>query len=196
MNQKVLRGLAIWGILLAADPAAAQTAAPRDPDATQHDASASQEGLNLGKHDTNAPINVTSDNFIGDFNTKVGTYVGNVVVIQADYRLKADKVRIEMLKGEPNKFYADGNVVFVSSSGTATGDDGVYDLNPPRTLTMTGKVVLTKEKDVMKGTLLVVDMDTGVSHLTAHGMPGGRVQTLFIPKPHPAARKPSQTPQK
>ena len=141
----------------------------------------------LPAHNSNAPINVSSDNFVGNFETKVGTYVGNVVVTQADYKLRADKVDVRVVDGKPSRFVATGNVVFVSSSGTATGDDGVYDLGP-RTITLTGHVVLTKEKDVMHGTALTVDMNTGVSHLTAHGAPGGRVQGLFVQQPQ--AKKP------
>ena len=67
-------------------------------------------------------------------------------------------------------------------NGTATGDNGVYELGP-RTITMTGHVVLTKEKDVMRGTKLVMDMNTNLAHLYAQGMPGNRVQGLFIPPP-------------
>ncbi len=112
----------------------------------------------------------------------MGTYIGNVVVVQADYHLRSDTLKVIMLSGQPNKFYADGKVVFESASGVATGEHGIYDLNPPRTLTMTGNVVLTKQKDVMKGTQLVVNLVTGESHMTAHGMPGNRVQSLFIPQ--------------
>ena len=45
----------------------------------------------------------------------------------------------------------------------------------------------------MRGTLLVVDMNTGIAHLTAKGMPGGRVQSAWYPRrqSEPAnARKP------
>lgn len=141
----------------------------------------------LAGHNSNAPINVSSDNFVGNFETKVGTYTGNVVVTQADYKLRADKVDVKVVDGKPSRFVATGNVVFISSSGTATGDDGIYDLGP-RTITLTGHVVLTKEKDVMHGTALTVNMNTGESHLTARGAPGGRVQGLFVQQPQ--TRKP------
>lgn len=139
-------------------------------------------GIALGSHNSNAPINVASDNFVGDFDTKVGTYIGNVIVTQADYKLRTDRLRVEVVAGKPNRLFAYGNVVFDTSSGTATGDNGVYDLGP-RTVTLTGKVVLIKGKDVMRGSQLVVDMNTGLAHLTAKGMAGGRVQSSFIPKP-------------
>lgn len=142
----------------------------------------------IGPHNSNAPINVSSDNFAGNFETKVGTYSGNVIVTQAEYKLRADRVNVKVVDGKPSRFDATGNVVFISSSGTATGDYGVYDLGP-RTVTLTGHVVLTKDKDVMHGTALTVDMNTGESHLTAHGAPGGRVQGLFVQQPQ--SKKPA-----
>jgi lipopolysaccharide export system protein LptA len=137
-------------------------------------------------NNSNAPINVSSDNFIGNFQTKVGTYNGNVIVTQADNKLHADTVKVDVVAGKPSRLEASGHVVFVSSSGTATGDNGIYDLGP-RTITLTGRVVLTKNKDVMRGTSLVVNMNTGESHLTAHGAPGNRVQGLFVQQPQSAA---------
>lgn len=128
---------------------------------------------------SNAPINVSSDAFEGNFQTKVGTYSGNVIVTQGDDKLRADTVRVDVVAGKPNRFTATGHVVFVSASGTATGDNGVYDLGP-RTITLTGHVVLTKEKDVMRGTSLIVNMNTGQSRLIAQGAQGNRVQGLFV----------------
>lgn len=128
--------------------------------------------------------NVASDSFEGDFQTKVGTYIGNVVVTQADCKLRADKIVAEATSGKDiNRLTAIGNVVFDSSSGTATGDHGVYELGP-KTITLTGKVILTKGKDVMRGTTLVVDMNSGIAHLTAKGMQGGRVQSVLVPADH------------
>jgi lipopolysaccharide export system protein LptA len=127
------------------------------------------------------PTNVASDSFEGDVRTKVGIYIGNVIITQADCKLRADKVVAAAVASKDiNRLTATGNVVFNSSSGTATGDNGIYDL-VPRTITMTGKVVLTKGKDVMKGTQLVVNLNTGLAHLTAKGMPGNRVQAVLVP---------------
>lgn len=143
-----------------------------------------QSAFQMGAGKCNGPIDVASDNFVGNFNTKVGTYLGNVIVTQATCKLRADQVKAEAIGGNDlNRLTATGHVVFDSTSGTATGDNGVYDLGP-RTVTLTGsKVVLVKGKDVMRGTMLVVDMNTGLAHLTAKGMPGGRVHSIFIPKP-------------
>jgi lipopolysaccharide export system protein LptA len=165
-------------VLLAGTALAQQTQTTVTPGKTQSTAS----GLGFSKHDSSAPIDVSSDNFLGNLATKVGTYSGNVVVVQGDMKMRADRVQIVEVEDKPNKVYAHGGVVVDAPNGTATGDDGVYDL-VVKTITLTGKVVLTKEKNVMRGTKLVMDLNTNLAHLTAQGMQGGRVQAVLIPKP-------------
>ena len=172
-------GIVLSLLLFGAIPAVWAAASANNASTPAHGAAKSGA---LGPHDSNAPINVTSDNFVGNFETKIGTYIGNVIVTQADYKLRADQVRVNVVDNKPSRFDATGHVVFVSTSGTATGDNGVYDLGP-RTVTLTGHVVLTKDKDVMHGTALTVNMVTGESHLTAKGAPGNRVQGLFVQQP-------------
>ncbi len=148
-----------------------------------------------GRHDANQPINVSADRFVAEKNPTAGTngaitgtYSGNVVITQGDIKMRANTVRINVIGGKPNKIYADGNVVVVSASGTATGDAGVYDV-VPRLVTLTGHVVLTKEKNVMRGAQLTVNLVTGVAQLGGgvsgtHGTAGGgRVQGIFTPPP-------------
>ena len=155
-----------------------------------------QTSMGLSKHDANAPINVSADRFDADFNSKEGTYSGNVIVTQGDFKLRADKVRVNAPTGKPDKIYAYGNVVFAAPSGNAQGDNGVYDV-VPRLITLTGKVILTKEKNVMRGSQLTVNLVTGMAQLGAKGMPGGRVQGRFTPPPQqerPAQQPPQQEP--
>ncbi len=147
--------------------------------------------MGLSKHDANAPIQVSADRFDADLNSKEGVYSGNVLVIQGDFKLRADKVRVNAPTGKPDKIFAYGNVVFTAPSGNAQGDNGVYDV-VPRLITLTGKVVLTKEKNVMRGSMLTVSLVTGLAQLGAKGMPGGRVQGLFTPPPQ--QQKPEQPP--
>lgn len=146
----------------------------------------------LGKHDSNAPINISADKFVADSNAKTGTWTGNVIVTQSDMRMRANSVRLNVTgkDNKPDKIFASGNVVVDSpNSGTVTGDEGVYDVTQ-HTVTMTGKVVLTKDKDVMRGTVLTVNLDTGKATLGANGKGqgapengGGRVQGIFTPPP-------------
>ena len=147
----------------------------------------------MGKHDSSAPINISADKFVADSNAKTGTWTGNVIVVQGDMRMRANSVRLNVVgkENKPDKIFANGNVVVDSpNSGTVTGDNGVYDV-VARTVTMTGKVVLTKEKDVMRGSQLTVNLDTGVATLGGGAKPagaptaqsGGRVQGIFTPPP-------------
>jgi len=146
----------------------------------------------LSKRDTSAPIQVSADRFDADLNAKSGVYSGNVVVVQGDFHLRSDKVRVNVVNGKPDKIFAYGNVVFTAPNGNAQGDNGVYDV-APRLITLTGRVILTKEKNVMRGTVLTVNLVTGQAQLGAKGAPGGRVQGLFTPPPQSqSTQKPKQ----
>ena len=158
--------------------------------------------MGLGKHDSNAPIQVSANSFEADMNAKTGTYVGNVVVVQGDMKLRADRVRVDVKDQKPEQIFAYGNVVMTAPSGNAQGDNGVYDVRP-RLVTLTGRVVLTKQKNVMHGSKLVLNMVTGMANLSAGGPGSTRVQGLFTPppqqqsatpqKPKPQPQKPQQT---
>lgn len=135
----------------------------------------------IGMKDPNAPIEVSADNFDADANAKTATYSGNVIVHQGDVRMHANTVRVNVVDGKPVKIFAQGRVVVDAPSGEAVGDNGVYDVNP-RLVTLTGHVVLTKEKNVMRGSLLTVNLVTGMATLDGGKQPGGRVQGLFTPE--------------
>ena len=159
----------------------------------------------MGKHDSGAPINISADKFVADSNAKTGTWSGNVVVVQGDMRMRANSVRLNVVGNDnkPDKIFATGEVVVDSpNSGTVTGDNGIYDV-VARTVTMTGKVVLTKQKDVMRGSQLTVNLETGVATLgggvkpagTTASQNGGRVQGIFTPPTSSAPTSSSNAPQ-
>jgi lipopolysaccharide export system protein LptA len=150
--------------------------------------------LDFGKHNADEPISVSADTFLADIKGKTGTYSGNVIVTQGNLRLRADKVRVNVVGNKPEKIEATGHVVFDSATGTAQGDTGVYAI-APRTVTLSGHVVLAKDKNVMRGTTLVVNLLTGAATLQSKGANGGRVQGLFTPPPQRASQtlKPAPT---
>jgi lipopolysaccharide export system protein LptA len=145
-------------------------------------------GTLLGSHNTNQPINIAADKFTADLNTKTVTYTGNVVVTQGDIRMHADAMKVNTVDGKAETIQANGGVIVDSpTSGTVTGDTGVYDVAAHSVL-MTGKVVLTHGKDVMRGTRLTVNLVTGQAVLGAPGTTSngnangnGRVQGVFTP---------------
>jgi lipopolysaccharide export system protein LptA len=138
----------------------------------------------MSKKDSNAPINISSDSFQADLNGKTGTWQGNVVVVQGDMKLRANSVRMTTVGGKADKVLANGNVVVDSpKSGTATGDSGIYNVGP-RTVVMSGNVVLKKGKDVMRGAQLTVNLVNGQAVLgggVKGTKQGGRVQAVFTP---------------
>jgi lipopolysaccharide export system protein LptA len=84
-----------------------------------------------------------------------------------------------------DKIMANGNVVVDSpKTGTVTGDNGVYNV-APRTVLMTGNVVLKKGKDVMRCAQLTVNLATGLASCGGgvKGQTQGntRVQAVFTP---------------
>ena len=139
----------------------------------------------LGKHDNNQPINIAADKVAADLNAKSVTYAGNVVVTQGDVRMHANTMKVSTANGKADKIYADGKVVVDSpATGTATGDSGVYDVTP-RTVTLTGHVVLTHGKgDVLRGNKLLVNLVTGQASVVDAKETGGsgRVQGVFTPQ--------------
>jgi lipopolysaccharide export system protein LptA len=138
----------------------------------------------LGKHNNSEPINFAADHWTADLNNKSFMYTGNVIVTQGDIRLHADTMKVLTDNGKAARtIQANGAVVVDSpATGTVTGDAGVYDV-AAHTVLMTGKVVLTHGKDVMRGTKLTVNLDTGQATLGAQGaaQSNGRVQGTFSP---------------
>jgi lipopolysaccharide export system protein LptA len=142
-----------------------------------------------GQRDSNAPIGISSDSFQADLNAKTGTYSGNVQIVQGDMKLRANTVKLSTVNSKLDKVFANGNVVVDSpKSGIVTGDVGVYSV-VPRTVLMTGNVVMKKGKDVMRGAQLTVNLNTGQALLgggaRTPGASGGRVQGVFIPNSQP-----------
>jgi lipopolysaccharide export system protein LptA len=141
-------------------------------------------GLAVGKHDTDKPVTITADAQDFDLKAKTVAYKGNVIAVQGDIKLRADTMKGDQVG---NKIYASGKVVVDSpASGTATGDNGVYDLTT-KLVTLSGHVVLNKPgQATLRGSLLTVNMVTGKAGLTnpasTPGLPSGRVQGVFTPK--------------
>ena len=70
---------------------------------------------------------------------------------------------------------AKGSVVVTQKEQVVTGETAIFDTKA-NLITMTGGVVLTQCKNVLRGDRLMVDMTTGVSRVESDS---GRVQGLF-----------------
>ena len=79
---------------------------------------------------------------------------------------------------------ARGDVVVTQKDQTATGETGIFDM-PTNTVTLTGNVVMTQGKNVLRGDKLIVDLTSGVSRVESGKNGRGRVQGLFLPSSGP-----------
>jgi lipopolysaccharide export system protein LptA len=160
------------------------------------------------------PIEVSSDKLDVLQNDHKAIFTGNVIAVQGTSTLRAAQMTVYYADnstkpppGSPpgtkkpkdpdapqgiTRIDAKDNVVFTTPTETAQGDFGTYDV-AANTIDLVGKTVtLTRDKDVLKGTKLHYNMDTGQSVLTAGD--GGntditgiahqpaRVLGLFVPK--------------
>jgi lipopolysaccharide export system protein LptA len=78
------------------------------------------------------------------------------------------------------KLEARGGVIVTQKDQTATGALGIFDMKS-NTVTLTGDVVMTQGKNVLRGDRLVVDLTSGVSRVESAKNGKGRVQGLFLP---------------
>jgi hypothetical protein len=94
------------------------------------------------------------------------------------------------------RIYARGDVVINSDQDqTTTGDLADYDV-PGQMVTVSGNVVLTQGKNVLKGDRLVIDLKTGESRFDNTGnnaVAGGRIRALFMPKQEAGTAKSGDT---
>ncbi len=128
--------------------------------------------------------------------SKMATFSGNVHVVQGDTTMRCktlvvyydgDKsagptVQANALGPSANnqqirRMEAKGDVLVTQKDQTASGDNAIYDTRE-NTVTLYappgGAVAITQGPNIMRGTSLVVHLDTGVSHLQggAHGVEG------------------------
>ena len=125
---------------------------------------------------------------------KVATFSGDVHVVQGDTDMRC-KVLVVYYEESATKaggpktadpgpagnsqirrMEARGNVVVTQKDQVATGDRGDFDMRT-NTVTLSGKVVVTKGQDLLRGERLIVNLTDGASK-----MEGGRVEALINPK--------------
>ena len=130
---------------------------------------------------------------------KVATFSGDVRVTQGDTGMRCKSLVVfyeqeggdkgnSMTLADPGpggqqhikKLEARGGVVVTQKNETATGDLGLFDM-ASNTVTLSGNVVMTQGKNVLKGDRLVVDLTSGVSRVESGRNGQGRVQGLFVP---------------
>ena len=159
------------------------------------------------------PVKIQADRLEVHDKDKMATFSGNVHVIQGDTEMHSRVLVVYYV--DPNKpapapastmktappgaapgateqqirrIEATGGVLVTQKGQNAAGDSGIFDMQS-NTVTLNGNVVVTHDKDVVRGQRLVVDLGTGVSRID-----GGRVDALFGSAPKGEITMPGQLP--
>jgi lipopolysaccharide export system protein LptA len=145
------------------------------------------------------PVKIQADGLVVRDKDKVATFSGNVHVVQGDTEMRSKVLVVyyvdsskpaaapaTAMKTTPpgaapgsgeqqqiRRIEATGGVLVTQKEQNAAGDSGIFDMQA-NTVTLSGNVVVTRGKDVVRGQRLVVDLGTGVSRID-----GGRVDALF-----------------
>jgi lipopolysaccharide export system protein LptA len=206
------RGLSVAGLcalaLLVSRPSAAETA----PASMPAKPAVEKKGPAFGPalFDKKKPIEITSDQLDVDQAQKTAIFEGKVDAIQGEIHLRADRLKVYYdtietpapqaspapaegtaapgpadpgaAGGKIRRMDVDGHVFVSSPTETASGDKGVYEAETGK-IVLTGNVILTRGGNIIRGTKLAIDVDSGRSIIDAKSSAGGgRVRGLFVPK--------------
>jgi lipopolysaccharide export system protein LptA len=169
------------------------TPAPRSAPAPQAPPNGPPNALQGFSQNRDQPVQIESDALEVRTKDNVATFSGKVHVTQGDMDMRCQSLVVfyedDSSKGsgirtarpgpgasgnsQIKRLEANGGVTVVQKDQTAKGDKGIFDMRA-NTVTLAGNIVLTQDKNILRGERLVVDMTTGVSRVE-----GGRVQGLF-----------------
>ncbi|ARU02767.1 LptA/OstA family protein [Yoonia vestfoldensis] len=139
-------------------------------------AASAQTQIDLGALvvDPGAAIEVTSQTLSVDQDTGIAVFTGDVLVIQGDLRLSAQ--RVEVVYGsdtdEIARLIASGDVLLANSQDAAEADNADYDITTGL-LTLTGDVLVTQGGTVISAQNMVVNVTDGTATMQ------GRVRTML-----------------
>jgi lipopolysaccharide export system protein LptA len=164
----------------------------------------------LKGHDSNAPIDISSDHLEVQDRADRAIWVGNVHVVQGDMTMDAARMTASFSQSQASgsnpqihRIDASGGVTVVSPSERAKGSFGIYDVDR-RLITLIGNVSLVRGANTVNGARLIIDMNTGRATVDGNSVgggntsqSGGRVTGHFtVPKRATASPSGSPTPPK
>jgi lipopolysaccharide export system protein LptA len=127
------------------------------------------------------PIDIAADELEVQNKACVSTWRGNAEALQGEARLRADLIRAHFEPkagasgaagtgacGDLIKMEAEGNVYYVTSKNQRVrGDNGVYDARN-ETVTLTGDVVAVQDQNVLRGTRMVFNTQSGEGRMVGN----------------------------
>jgi lipopolysaccharide export system protein LptA len=153
------------------------------------------------------PVDVTADQLEVQQGQCMANWSGNAEALQDTSRLRANSLKIYNRQGPDkgcgplDRMEADGQVYYVTPAQVVKSDHAVYTA-ADTTIVMTGDVVAAQGKNVIAGSRLAINTNTGVATMST-GVTGrgakGRVRGVFFsdstsglaaPVPPPPRRHP------
>ena len=130
------------------------------------------------------PIDITSDEMQWDDNKRIAYAIGNASAVQGTREIKADKLIVYLEKNKDTNeivlIKAEGNIVFTTIDEIATGKIATYDF-VNNNIIIKKNVTLKKNDNIMKGDLLEMDLNTGISQISSEN-DSNKVKMRFLPK--------------
>lgn len=171
----LFRGAAL-ALVLIAGQAAAQSASP----------------FGGFRHDRTQPIEIAADSLEVRESEKIAIFRGGVVAGQGTMRLTTNELEVHYGdggagSGQIRRLEARGDVFIANQAETARGETAEYDV-AGGTIRMQGAVTLTQGGNVVKGSALTIDLNSGQGRVDGGG---GRVMSVFTPAPKDPAGKPA-----
>lgn len=127
------------------------------------------------------PIEITADSLNADSGTESVTFEGNVVAIQADVTLHADRLFAQYSRGRDaiEKITAEGNVRVVQGGKEARAAHAVF-YNLEQRIVLSGGADLKQGENTLKGDTVTIYLRENRSVVT--GGEGGRVRAVLHPQ--------------
>ena len=152
------------------------------------------------------PVDIAADELEVQNKQCISTWRGKAEALQGEARLRADTIKAIFVPkpaaagstgsgacGDLLRMEAHGSVYYVTSKEQRVrGDDAVYEAGSD-TVTMTGDVVAVQGQNVLRGTRMVFNTQTGEGRMVGGGGAGNRPRGVFYPskkdKPQTEAQK-------
>ena len=123
------------------------------------------------------PVEITADALSVDQASGEAVFTGNVVIVQGEMRLSAQRVLVEY-REEPqgiSRVEATGDVILISGTDAAESEQAEYNVDDG-TIVMTGNVLLAQGPSALTADKLTVRVADGTAQMS------GRVKTVFQPE--------------
>jgi|CXWL01.1.fsa_nt_gi lipopolysaccharide export system protein LptA len=142
--------------------------------------------------ETGGPVSYSADNLEYLDGDRRLVLIGDVDIVQADARLRADRITLFFSRssaspqdsqglgsGDIERMIAEGEVYYVRPAQSARGNRAVYEVAQDA-VTFSGNVVVASDDNVIRGETLVLEI--GTRRTTIRPNNGQRVQGVFVPR--------------